>query len=105
MGGRILEMSDHVLKDQLWAEVRREDTENMKINTPPESGSTDYRDQEFVNGESGRGQERNLRGTEWEMRVCVGWATPWTYLVPLPQLLRQKEKQRQGNQGDDGEGQ
>lgn len=70
MGGRILEMSDHVLKDQLWAEVRREDTENMKINTPPESGSTDYRDQEFVNGESGRGQERNLRGTEWEMRVC-----------------------------------
>lgn len=31
-------------------------------------------------------------------------ATPWTYLVPFSKLLGQKEKQRQGDQGDHGEG-
>lgn len=38
-------MGDHVLKDRLWAGIRREDTRDVKINTE-QSGNMDDRDKE-----------------------------------------------------------
>lgn len=71
-GNHILKISLAIMFSKTNSGQKLEDTENMKINTPTECGNTDYRDKESMNGESLRCQERSLRRTEWEMRVCVG---------------------------------
>lgn len=57
-GNHNLESGDHVHKDGLWAEVRREDTESMEPNTE-QSGDMDYGDREsHGDGESLEGARK-----------------------------------------------
>lgn len=52
IGDHILETGDHILKGRLWAKVRIEDIENMKINIK-QSRTMDYRTRESCeDGES-----------------------------------------------------
>lgn len=82
-----------------------EDTENMKLTlSNPRMwtiGPTEMQNQ-------CRRQERTLTGSEpttsGRQESAQVEATPQTDLVPFPQLLRQKEEQGQGDQGDHSEG-
>lgn len=62
-GGRehILEIGDHNLKDRLWAGVRREDTENVKISTSTEPGNTDSRDRGSMKMENHGGTRKKAK--------------------------------------------